>query len=273
MLGSLGEKSRSWKAKVMAFWASETFCTSTGFKGGVEWILRICCSLGMAQRPQKCNPNKQLNYKDGFDSALIIVPPAREKWRRGESQQTRGSCQLPCSSNWFHERGDECVCLYRMFTDPNEHTVKKMLLTCLAASYSGAVPKSRWPDFAATVLIPWTTRSKNEMEGEKRKKRRGEEVGFVSWPNVDVIISNDFYPSTKLKRGLNLVARFSLMGPLPGLGPGGDHSNFLVSNSFFSLFVFFTSCSLTRNHFFFLPLRTQLPWSYKHLKNPTSTKM
>lgn len=164
----------SWKSKGMAFLGfRETFCTSTGLKGGVESFLRIYCSLGMSQRPQKCNPNKQLNYKDGLDSALIIVLPAREKWQRGESQQTKGNCGLPCSSNWFHERGDECVCLCRMFTDPNEHTAKKMLLTCLAASYSGVVPKSRRPDFAATVLIPWTTRSKNEMEGDKMQEKKG----------------------------------------------------------------------------------------------------
>lgn len=161
-----------------------------------------------------------------------------------------------------------------MFTDPNERTVKKKkkkLLTCLAASYSGVVPKSRWPDFATTVLIPWTTKSKNEMEGDKMKEKKGEEVGFVSWPSLHIIISNVFYPSKKLKPGLNLVARCSLMNPLPELGPGGDHSNFLVSDSFFLLLVFFHE--LSRHNFFFLPLRTQLPWSFKHLKNPTSTKM
>lgn len=168
-----------------------------------------------------------------------------------------------------------CVFVPNVYRPKQAHSKKKKkkLLTCLAASYSGAVPKSRWPDFAATVLIPWTTRSKNEMEGDKMKEKKGEEVGFVSWPSLHIIISNVFYPSKKLKRGLNLVARCSLIDPLPGLGPGGDHSNFLVSDSFFLLLVFFTSCSLSRNNFFFMPLRTQLPWSFKHLKNPTITKM
>lgn len=121
-------------------------------------------------------------------------------------------------------------------------------------------------------LYPGPQGPKMKWKVTKRKKRRGEEVGFVSWPSVHIIISNVFCPGKKLKRDLNLVARFSLMGPLSGLGPGGVHSNFLVSDSFF-LLVFFMSCSFSRNNFIFLPLRTQLPWSFKHLKNPTSTKM
>lgn len=43
---------------------------------------------------------------------------------RGKST-TRGSCQLPCLYKWFHERSAECVCLCRVFTDPNERMAKK----------------------------------------------------------------------------------------------------------------------------------------------------
>lgn len=172
MLRSLGAKSRRWKSKVMAFLGfRETFCTSTGPKGG--FFSRIYSSLGMSQRPQKCNPNKQLNYKDELESALIIVPPAREKWRRGESQQTRGSCQLPCSSNWFHERGDECVCLCRMFTDPNEPTVKKKkkasyLLGC-KLQWCGSKVKVAWLRSYCTYTLDhkiqkWNGRWQNERK-------------------------------------------------------------------------------------------------------------
>lgn len=147
-----------------------------------------------------------------------------------------------------------------------------MLLTCLAASYSGAVPKSRWPDFAATVLIPWTTRSKNEMEGDKKKEKKGEEVGFVSWPSVHIIISNVFCPSKKLKRGLNLVARFSLMGPLPGLGPGGDYSNFLVSDSFFLLLVFSRVAPCLETISFFCPREHSSRGPSSTLRTPPAQK-
>lgn len=237
----------------------ETFCTSTGLKGGVESFLRIYCSLGMSQRPQKCNPNKQLNYKDGLDSALIIVLPAREKWRRGESQQTRGSCQLPCSSNRFHEKVDECVCLCWMFTDPNERKVKKNASYILGRKlqWCGSKVKVAWLCSYCTWTLDHKVRKWNERWQNERKEGGGS--WFCQLAKSAYNYFKCFYPSEKLKRGLNLVARCSLMDPLPGLDPGGDHSNFLVNDSFFLLLV---SCLETISFF--------CPWEHSSC-GPSST--
>lgn len=116
---------RTFKSKMMVY--LHITGISTGLRRLSTFIFKNQL-LDTSQRPWKCSPNKQLNYRDGLDSALIILPPAREKWQRGESQQTRGSCQLPCLSKWFHERSAECVCLCWMFTDPNERTAKKWFL-------------------------------------------------------------------------------------------------------------------------------------------------
>lgn len=126
-----------------------------------------------------------------------------------------------------------------MFTDPNERTVKKK---CFLHAWPQAtvVRFQRQGGLTSQLLYsyPGPQGPKMKWKVTKRKKRRGEEVGFVSWTSVHIIISNVFCPSKKLKCGQNLVARCCLMGPLPGLGPGGDHSNFLISDSFFLLLVF-----------------------------------